>query len=147
LQRLFKKYTNRGQRYKYVYIKKEISKVNKGKREIYSRKNKNKPFCSFWDRKIFTDEAYIDPSSQRQDYTLCEQLPFGDRYNPENIQERKERKGVKLYVAAWVSYRAKAEKLEFYNNKEDYIEIPKRPRKPRRRKHESTESFEQQIRE
>jgi hypothetical protein len=130
-----------------VYVKKEISKFNKGKREIYSRKNKIKPLCSFWDRNIFTDEAYIDPSSQRQDYTLREQLPFGDRYNPENIQERRERKGIKLHIAAWVSYKAKAEKLEFYNDEEDYIEIPKRPCKPRRCKHESTKSFEQRMTE
>ena len=103
LQSLLKKYTKNSQRYKAVYVKKEISKTNKTKRETYSIKHENMPIHGFWDRKIFTDEAHIDPSSPGQDFVLHERPPFGDRYDPQNIQERRERKGVKLHVAAWVS--------------------------------------------
>jgi hypothetical protein len=34
-----------------------------------------------------------------------------------NIQEKAEKTGVKLYIAAWVNWHEKAEKLEFYNEK------------------------------
>jgi hypothetical protein len=147
LQRLLKKWTTRGQRYKCAYVKKQISKVNKGKRVKYGEENKDKPIHGFWDKKVFTDEAHIDPDAQGGEYVLREQPPFGDRYDPRNMQEKPQQRGVMLHVAAWVSWDAKAEKLEFYHDEEDYIEKPKRPRKPRRRKHESEEVWEHRIKE
>lgn len=54
---------------------------------------------------------------------------------------------MKLHVAAWVSWEAKAEKLEFYHDEEDYIKRPKRPRKPKQRKKESEESFQYRLME
>lgn len=41
------------------------------------------------------------------------------RTDPENIQQRPERTGVKLHVAGWVNWHAKAEKLIFYNDEND----------------------------
>jgi hypothetical protein len=41
----------------------------------------------------------------------------GTRYDTVNIQEKAEKTGVKLYIAAWVNWHEKAEKLEFYNEK------------------------------
>jgi hypothetical protein len=67
---------------------------------------------------VFTDKAHIDPSSLCQSYILREQ---GHRYNPENIQERGEKTGVKLHIARWINWEAKAKKLEFYKDKDDYV--------------------------
>ena len=55
--------------------------------------------------------------------------------------------GVKLHVVAQVSWEAKAENLEFYHDKQDYIKKPKRPCKPRKHKYKSIESFEHQMME
>ena len=58
-----------------------------------------------------------------------------------------EKTGVKLYIAAWVNWHAKAEKLEFYNDEEEFTQRPKRPPKLRTRKYESEEEFQARIRE
>jgi hypothetical protein len=47
----------------------------------------------------------------------------------QNIQERGEKKGIKFHVAAWVTWFDKAEKLEFYNNEEDYTVHPPMPQR------------------
>jgi hypothetical protein len=46
---------------------------------------------------------------------------------------------VRFYVAGWISWYSKAEKLEFYNDEEDIVEAPPYPRKPRRRPITETE--------
>lgn len=79
-----------------------------------------------------------------QGYILREQ---GHRYDTENIQQRGEKTGVKLYIAAWVNWYKKADKLEFYNDEEEHIERPRRPPKPRIRKYESDEEFRARMRE
>jgi hypothetical protein len=144
LQRRLKACTNKGQRYKQAYIQKVLSKANRKKRLEYGQKHLGKSIDDFWQYIFFTDEAHIDPSSMRQGYILREQ---GSRYNTENIQERPELSGVRLHVAAWCNWHTKAEKLEFYNNENDYIQKPKRPPKPRKTMYESTEDFESRIRE
>jgi hypothetical protein len=48
------------------------------------------------------------------------------------MQEFPEKKGVRLYISAWINWYHKAEKLEFYNDENDYIQPPKRPSKPRK---------------
>ncbi|PVH79038.1 hypothetical protein DL98DRAFT_421223, partial [Cadophora sp. DSE1049] len=63
----------------------------------------------------------------------------GTRENPENIQERPKKIGNKLYIAGWINWHTKCEKLEFYYNEEKKVIQPLRPRKPRQRKNESPE--------
>lgn len=60
----------------------------------------------------------------RQSHILREQ---GTRYNTENIQERGEKGGGRLYIAGWINWSSKAEKLEFYNDEIDKIQRPPRP--------------------
>ncbi|RDL42414.1 uncharacterized protein BP5553_02393 [Venustampulla echinocandica] len=127
LQARLKACTKGGQRYKQAYIKKEISRQNKRKRQYI----------------FFSDEAHLDTSSQAQGYILREQ---GTRTDAENIQERGERTGVKLHVFAWVNWWGKS-KLYFYHDEEEYIERPPRPPKPRTRKYETTDEFEARLRE
>ena len=86
-------------------------------RENYGRQYANKIITSFWRWIIFTDEAYIDPTSLRKGNILREE---GTREDPENIQQLLEKKGVKLHIAAWCSWDAKADKLEFYYDEEEY---------------------------
>ena len=65
----------------------------------------------------------------------------------ENIQERGEKTGVKLHIAAQINQHEKASKLEFYNDEEEHIQRPQRPRKPRKTMHESEEEFAARLRE
>jgi hypothetical protein len=58
----------------------------------------------------------------------------------ENIQERGEKTGVKLYVFAYVNWWSKS-KLYFYHDEEEHIKRPPRAPKPRTRKYETSEEF------
>ena len=69
----------------------------------------------------------------------------GTRENPENIQERPQKQGNKLHIAGWVNWHAKCEKLEFYNDEEEEVIQPPRPRKPRKRMYESPEEWEARM--
>jgi hypothetical protein len=88
------------------------------------------------------NEAHIDPSSMVQGRILREQ---GTRYDTENIQERPEKQGVRLHIAAWINWYEKAEKLEFYNDENDSIIKPRRPQKPRKTMYETKDEFSQRI--
>jgi len=88
LTRRLKVNIKRARRFKQAYVKKEISGLNYKKREDYSREHKNKIIYDFWQYIYFTDEAYINPSSQAQGYILREE---GTRTDTENIQERGEK--------------------------------------------------------
>jgi hypothetical protein len=127
-----------------AYVKKKLSSANRGKRTDYGWEHKDKSIDDFWQYIYFTDETHIDPSSQAQGYILREQ---GTRTETCNIQERGEKTGVKLHVAAWVNWHEKAEKLVFYHDEEEYTQRPKRPPKPRRRSRETDEEFQARIRE
>lgn len=71
---------------------------------------------------------------------------LGKRDAPENIEERPLLKGVRFYVAGWISWYSKAKKLEFYNDKENKIEHPPLPPKPKRRpKTETEEEYKHKI--
>lgn len=142
LQRSLKRDTNRGQRYKQAYIQKQISKKNRALRVSYGQEHLGKSIDNFWQYIFFTDEAHIDPSSNSQGYILREQ---GTRYDTENIQERGEKKGVRLHIAGWINWYRKAEKLEFYNDENDYIQQLKRPPKPRKTMYESAEDFQHRL--
>jgi transposase len=139
IQRRLKQDTNQGQRYKQAYIRKTISKKNREERVKYRYQYQDKSIEDFWQFVLFSDEAHIDPTSTIQGYILRE---AGTRYNSENIQERGEKKGVVLHVATWINWNGKAEKLEFYNNENDYIQRPKRPPKPRKTMYKSAEEFQ-----
>ena len=114
LQARLKKCTKGGQRYKMAYVKKKLSSQNRILRTNYGREHKHKSIHDFWQYIYFTDEAHIDPSSQAQGYILREQ---GTRTDTENIQERGEKTGVKLHIAAWVNWHEKSEKLFFYHER------------------------------
>ena len=64
LQLKLKEHTNGGQRFKQAYIQKVISQKNHGLRTKYSKEHASKTVHNFWQFVFFTDEAYIDPSSQ-----------------------------------------------------------------------------------
>lgn len=142
LQRQLLKNTQGARRYKQAYIKKTISAKNQHERTEFRREHQGKGVDNFWQYIVFTDEAHIDPSSMCQGYILREQ---GHRYDAENIQERGEKTGVKLHIAAYINWHTKTEKLEFYNDENDYIEKPKRPPKPRKTMYESVEEFNARI--
>lgn len=107
-----------------AYVKKKISTPNRRKRTIYGQDNQYKTIRGFWQYIFFTDEMHLDPLSTAQGSILREE---GTRTDPDNIQERGEKTGVKLHCAAWVTWHSKAPKLEFYNDENNYILKPKKP--------------------
>jgi hypothetical protein len=109
---------NGGQRYKCAFVKKVILTKNCHERVEYALEHVDKLVEDFWSYIFFTNEAHVDPMLQAVGDILRER---GTRYDVENIQERGEKKGVTFYVAGWISWYSKAEKLEFYNDEEDYI--------------------------
>ena len=127
LQRRLRQTTNNAQRYKQAYIQKVISKKNRALRVQYGQEHQDKTIDGFWQFVFFSDEAHIDPSSTAQSYILREQ---GTRYDTENIQERGEKTGVELHIAAWVTWHSKAERLEFYNDENEYVQRLPRPKSP-----------------
>lgn len=128
LQRLLKRHTKGGGRYRCAFIKKRISVKNQEERITYGDTHTYDPLFGFFDHIVYTDEAHVDPTSQAQGRVLREQ---GTRDNPENIEERPPLKGVRFHIAAWISWWGKADKLEFYNDEEDHVEQPPMPPKPR----------------
>jgi len=134
--------TNGGQRYKQAYIQKEITRKNMCSRVEYGQEHKDKPIYNFWQYIFFTDEAHVNPSSLNQGCIIRER---GTRYDVGNIQERPEKTGVRLHIAAWVNWNSKAEKLEFYNDENDAIQKSKRPPRPRKSKYKSEEEFNTRV--
>jgi hypothetical protein len=90
---------NHARQYKSVRIK-QLSTSNKEKRKEYAKEHQEKTIDDFWANIYFTDEAHIDPSEVFQQYILREE---GTRYEPENIQEMPEKKGIKLHITAWIN--------------------------------------------
>jgi predicted metallo-beta-lactamase superfamily hydrolase len=144
IQRNLKRYIYQGQRYKQAYVSKSLSLSNCQERINYSQEHQDKTIENFWQYIVFTNKAYINPTSTLQGYILREE---GRRYNSENIQERGEKKGVKLYIAAWINWHKKADKLEFYNDEQDSIIRPKRPPKPRKTIYKLTDDFQHRCNE
>jgi hypothetical protein len=128
-----------------AYVQKKISQKNRGERIHYGAAHLQHTIHNYWQYVFFADEAHMDPSSQSVGHILREQ---GHRTDPENIQERGEKTGIKFHIAGWCNWWAKAEKLEFYNDEETYIENPQRSPKPRRRPTtETEEEYAARIRE
>ena len=137
--------TNGGRIYKAAFVQKEISKKNLKERMEYGEHWQPYTVGDHWSRVFFTDEAHIDPSAQPAPTIMRER---GKRYNPENVVERPKLKGSKFHIAAWISWWGKCEKLIFYNDEEDHKEQPPMPPKPHRRpKNETTEQYEQRLKE
>ena len=145
LRRLLKKNTKGGGMYKCAFVKKVFSAKNRRERVTYGLENIYKPLFGFFDHIVYTDEAHVDPTSQGQGRVLRER---GTRNNPENIEERPPLKGVRLHIAAWISWWGKADKLRFYNDEKDEIERSPMPPKPRRRpKTESPADYDRRLAE
>ena len=142
VSRRLKKDTKGGRKYRMTYTDKELSAVNMKKRVEYGREHADKHVDDFWAYILFTDETHFDPASQRQGWVLREE---GTRYDPENIQKRPPKKGVEVHAAAWVTWHAKADKLEFFNDEHHDIIKPKKPRRPRHRKNESAQQWEERL--
>jgi len=101
LQRELKEYTKKGERYKYGFVKKVISAKNRGERGTYGLDHVYYPLFGSFDHVVYTDEAYIDPTSMVSPMTTREQ---GTRAKPENIVERPPLKGVRFHIAGWISW-------------------------------------------
>ena len=142
VSRRLKQDTKGGRKFRMTYTNKEVSVVNMKKRVDYGHEHGDKSIEDFWAYILFTDETHFDPASQRQGWVLREE---GTRYDPANIQKRPQKKGVEVHAAAWVTWDAKADKLEFFNDEHHNIIRPKKPRKPRHRKKESTEQWEERL--
>ena len=143
LQAGLKRNIKGGRRFKQAYIGKEISPTNRAARVKYGEKYQHETIDSFWQYIYFTDEAHIDPSSQGINYILREE---GTRYEPDNIQERAAKEGVKLHIAGWCNWHEKCDKLEFYNDEEEYTFRPPTRGKPRRSRYEDDTQFTERIR-
>lgn len=71
----------------------------------------------------------------------------GTRYESENLQPIPDMKGVKLHVAASISWHHKGA-LQFYNDEHDKPDIQvKKPPKPRKSKYETTDEHRQRVTE
>lgn len=128
-------------RYKQAYVSKILSQKNREKRVKFGQKHQGFSVEDFWQYVFFTDEAHIDPTSTVQGHIL---RPQGTRYKPQNIQQRGEKKGVRLHVAAWVNWHGKGD-LQFYNDKNDQVIRPPRPPKPRKTMYETDDAFTRRI--
>ena len=83
--------------YKQAYVTKRILHANLTKRLTYSQAHHNKTIQGFWQYKIFTDKAHVDPLEMRAGEILHKE---GIRYDSKNILELSKKTGVKLYIAA-----------------------------------------------
>jgi transposase len=70
LQRKLKEHTKGGGRYLCAFIKKEISKKNRGERAQYGDDHIYNPLFGYFDHIVYTDEAHINPTSQTQGRVL-----------------------------------------------------------------------------
>ena len=78
-------------------------------------------------------------------YQGCILCKLGTRYNTKNIQQRPKKSSICFHIAAQINQYTKAEKLEFYNNKNNSIQKPKRPSKPRRLRYKLDKEFNTRI--
>jgi hypothetical protein len=97
---MIKWYINRGGRYVYAFVKKEISQKNKLERVTYGIEHNYDPLFGFFDHIIYIDKAHVNLTSQAQGRVTRER---GKRDNLENIEERPPLKGVRFHIAAWIS--------------------------------------------
>lgn len=123
LQRKLKEHTRGGQKYKQAFVSKLTRSQNTAKRIDYAREHVDQSLDECFKYVVFTDEAHIDPTSQRAGEILRER---GTRYDASNILERRPKSGSKFHIAASISWYHKG-KLVFYNDEEDHTERPSYP--------------------
>ena len=88
-----------------AFVKKQVSEKNQEERVVYRKRHVSKTIKDFWSCITFTDEAYVDLSSQVIENILREE---GHRYDDENIIERREKSGLAFYIAAWINWYGKS---------------------------------------
>ena len=49
---------------------------------------------------------------------------LGHHYDTENIQEHGDKTGIKLYIAAWINWHKRADRLQFYNDEKEHTKCP-----------------------
>jgi hypothetical protein len=125
-----------------AYVSKKLSPAHRQKRIEYALQHQSKSIDDFWRYVVFTDEAHIDPSSQGVGRILRE---AGTRTDSVNVQERPSKEGVKLHIAAWVSWDAKAPQLLFYNDEEEFVYQPLKRTRPRRLRYDTNELYEHRL--
>lgn len=144
MQRKIKQYTKRSRKYKQAFVRKVLSTFQIAARIAYAEQYVGQSFDECFKYVMFTDEAHIDPTSQRVGQILREE---GTRYDDENIQRRVAKSGSRFHIAASVSWYHKG-KLMFYNDEEDHTERPSYPPRPRRRPTTETgEEYDARVRE
>jgi hypothetical protein len=143
LQGKIKEHTKGGGRYLIAFVKKIISQKNRAGRTQYGEDHIYDALFGFYDHIVYTDEAHVDPTSQSQGRVSREK---GTRDEPCNIEERPPLKGVRIHMAAWISWHGKADKLEFYNDEKDEEVEPEYPRHPSfRPTKETREEFAERV--
>ena len=143
LQRGFSARKPRAARFKKAKVK-TLSQKNERIRVLYGKEHENHTIENFWQYVHFTDEAHFDPDQTYQERVLREE---GTRYESENMQKMPDMKGVKLHLAASISWHHKGP-LTFYNDEHDAPEIQvHKPRKPHKSKYETEHDHRQRIAE
>ena len=145
LQRMLKRHTKGGGRYLCALVKKTISTKNRQERGQYDNDHIYDPLFGFFDHIVYTDEAYVDPTSQAQE-EYFESKGHG-------IDQRILKKGHRSRASGFILPHGsvggwgKALKLWFYNDEKDKIERPPLPGKPRRRPTtETNEKYAERLR-
>ena len=118
-----KQSTYGGQMFKQAFVRKILSQRNCQLWVAYVKEHKGQTVDDFWQYVYFTNEAHIDPSSMVQGFILRE---LGHHYDTENIQEHGDKTGVKLYIAAWINWHKRADRLQFYNDEKVHTKRPQR---------------------
>ena len=143
LQRAFHNRRPRVSRFKKARIR-TISQKNMKLRVEYELNHQYHTIDDYWQYVHFIDEAHFDSHQTFEERVLREE---GTRYESKNLQTMPEMKGVKLHVAASISWHHKGA-LQFYNDEHDLPNIQiKKPRKPRRTKAMTNEQYQQKVAE
>ena len=125
---------------------KKISVKNKKLRVEYEHRHESETILSFWQYVTFTDEAHVDPGQIHRTCILREE---GTRLNPDNMQEMPDTQGIKLHMAASISWHKKGP-LIFYNDEQDPPPMQpavKSTSKPRRSKYVPEDVYQQRVQE
>lgn len=143
LQRAIAVRKPRAERYKKTKVR-SISQKNERLRMIYGKSHEDHTIENFWLYVHFTNEAHFDPDQTFQERVFREE---NTRYESVNMQTMPEMKGVKLHIAASISWHHKGD-LQFYNDEHDMPDIQiKKSRKSRRRKTDTDDAYHERIAE
>jgi len=117
----------RSRKYKKAFTR-AVSKINQKRRVEWCLKYQGISVNRLWQFVHFTDEAHVDPYQSSAKWILREE---GSRYESRNMQmEYFQNPSQRLHLAASISYHHKGE-LQFYNDENDNLIRPRKPRKSR----------------